>query len=810
MPDWRDRILKALTPGIARLSVAADPDGLLLEATLLEAIRERGFEIVTFEDPVAFRFDYESRFRSRWDRGEGAGLEVVVRTEGHDPAVLPYDLVQAGRRLSFGLDDLFPALAYPVVASLDRSDLDALHRAQERHRPGQLGDDATRDFVLRHVFDFAPELVRRPSDLLRLLLRRHYRGQRLPRLLDERLADLLRQDGAFASWPLTTILPDRDAFFVFLQERWPRFLDRLADGIGGGNRQDGEEARRPAQTSRTALYDTGSSNAGDGDRQDGEGRRPARTSHATSRNAGNAGDGGLKDTEGTSSFEIGGPADLPFDHEDVRVYIDNLFVEGMLRPVAHESGHALCREWAAVGVRIDPEADRLRRLRRLAEAVRATIPDADVHHREWLSFAYRWAELGVLLSETADPARAGSGSPTTESCSAQSDLDSPTTGSRAARADSDLPIAGPRATPADSGLPITGPRASRADSDPPIAGPRTTPADSGSPIADLRSARADSNAPIADLRSDVDRAFLAWIERRYAGLHNQPPAPPVMVHHLPRFLARRLADDPRGKVALVVVDGLALDQWLVLRDALAVQRPGLRFREGAAFAWAPTITSVSRQAIFAGTPPLHFPASILTTDREASRWTRFWADQGLAVRETGYAKGLGDGLPEGVRELVSRPAMRALGLVVDKVDKIMHGMALGAAGMHNQVRQWAGEGFMAGLLDALLDGGFAVFLTSDHGNVEAEGRGRPAEGAIAEVRGERARIYPDAVLRSRVKEGFPDAIEWPSVGLPEDCLALLAPGRTAFVREGERIVGHGGVSLEEVVVPMVEIERAAA
>ena len=54
MPDWRDRILKALTPGAARLTLAADPDGLLLEAALLEAIRKRGFEIVTFEDPAAF------------------------------------------------------------------------------------------------------------------------------------------------------------------------------------------------------------------------------------------------------------------------------------------------------------------------------------------------------------------------------------------------------------------------------------------------------------------------------------------------------------------------------------------------------------------------------------------------------------------------------------------------------------------------------------------------------------------------------------------------------------------------------------
>ncbi len=737
MPDWRDRILTELTPGVARLTLAADPDGLLLEAVLLEAIRERGFEVVTFEDHVEFRLDYESRFRSRWDRGEGAGLELVVRTGSCDPAALPCDLLQTGRRLSFGLDDLFPAFSYPVVASLDRSNLDALHRAQERHRPDRLGEDATRDFVLRHVFDFAPELVRRPSDLLRFLLRRHYRGQRLPRLLDDRLVQLLRQGGAFAAWPLEAILPDRDAFFAFLQERWPLFLDRLAGNAGNGGPQDLGRLAGNAGSGGSQDLDRLAGNVGGGDRQGAETRRPAQTSRTTSCNAG---DGDRQDAEGTPGFAIGGPADLPFDHDDVRVYIDNLFVEGMLRPVGHESGTALRGAWAAVGVRIDPEADRRRRLRRLAETVGATIPGTDANHRDWTAFAFRWAELGVLLSETAAATRTEPGSL----------------------------IAGPRAT------------------------------------------RADTGSSIAGLRADVDRAFLAWVERRYAGLHNQPPAPPVMVHHLPRFLARRLADDPRCKAALLVVDGLALDQWLVLRDALAIQRPGLRFREGAAFAWVPTITSVSRQAIFAGKPPFYFPSSLLTTDREASLWTRFWADRGLTVREAGYARGLGDGSPDGVRELLSRPKIRALGLVVDKVDKIMHGMTLGTAGMHNQVRQWAEEGFMAGLLDALLDDGFAVFLTSDHGNVEAEGRGRPAEGAIADMRGERTRIYPDAALRSRVKERFPDAVEWLGPGLPEDCLALLAPGRTAFVREGERIVGHGGVSLEEVVVPMVEIERAAA
>ena len=114
---------------------------------------------------------------------------------------------------------------------------------------------------------------------------------------------------------------------------------------------------------------------------------------------------------------------------------------------------------------------------------------------------------------------------------------------------------------------------------------------------------------------------------------------------------------------------------------------------------------------------------------------------------------------------------------------------------------------MAGLLDTLLDRGFSVFLTSDHGNVEAQGCGVPREKALAELRGQRARVYRDRGLRSRVATRFPEAIEWPTSGLPDDYFALLAPARRAFVRESERPVSHGGITLEEVVVPFVEIER---
>lgn len=46
--------------------------------------------------------------------------------------------------------------------------------------------------------------------------------------------------------------------------------------------------------------------------------------------------------------------------------------------------------------------------------------------------------------------------------------------------------------------------------------------------------------------------------------------------------------------------------------------------------------------------------------------------------------------------LVGHPKRRVVGLVIDQVDRILHGMELGTLGMHNQVRQWTREGYLAG------------------------------------------------------------------------------------------------------------------
>jgi hypothetical protein len=665
-PSWRDHILRELQPRLARLTLAADPDGLLLEEGVLAGIHARGFDLIAFEDPAAFRYAYESKYRERWDRGEATDLVVVLRAPRHNLDSLPFDLLQAGRKLEFSLVDLFPNLSAPVVDAIDRSHLEALWQAQAQHLRERLGENATKDFILRHLFGIAPETITEAAGLLRALLRLHYRDLRLPALLAERILFLLRQRSEFSEWPLEAIVPDRKAFFDFLQERWPIFLERYAP--------------EPDDTARHSPSGYG--------------------------------------------LRFPGPAELPLDDHDVRAYMDNLFLEGHLRPVAHARGDLLAKSWVRVGLQLAPDADRLRRFQGLLNLVEKTIPGPEARHADWLRFAQIWAELWAVRYSTDEEIAPG------------------------------------------------------------------------------------SNSRLEGLRVRVDEAFAAWMGHRYGGLHNQPPSPPVMVHNVGRHLARRLADDRQARLALLVMDGLSLDQWVTMREELATQHPRMEVESAAVFAWVPTLTPVSRQAIFAGRPPLFFADSLDMTDREPERWRQLWLEQGLQSSQVGYMKGAAVESLTAVEDLLSDSRLRVVGLVLDIVDRIMHGMQLGAVGMHNQVRQWIREGHLMSLLRLLAGRGYALFITSDHGNVEATGIGRPNEGAIAEERGERARIYSTDLLRRQVSAQFPEAIAWPTPGLPDGFFPLLASGRTAFAAPESRLVAHGGALLEEVVVPFAELRIA--
>jgi hypothetical protein len=424
---WRDPILAQFSrdiASVARLTVVADPDELLTERGIVDGIRERGFEIVPFEDHVAFRYAYERRFRQIWDRHNDTNLVVVLRATRSDINGLPFDLLEQAERdrrvLSFSLAELFPSLAPHVVLELDRAHLDDVSIAQQLFKPEPLGENATRDFLLRNVFQLDPVQIQSDADLLRALLRRHYSGKIVPKSLDERLIYLLRSSGRWEEWPFDRILPSRALFLEFLQERWPIFVK---DRFG---------------------------------------------SHK----------GGLHEEPKPHDLQFSGPDYLPFDHDDVRVYIDNLFTDGLLTPTRDVPRSLVEGTWVAVGVAGSEPADMTSRFRRLLELMDSNSPPPNSDHHAWMQAATRWAEIVALWW-----------------C---------------------LP----------------------------------------------GHVAAEDGHRFNVAHQQIERAFSEWMVAHYASLHSLSFLPrPIMLHQIPRYMAHRIAkSDGSAKLAIVVVDGLAMDQ----------------------------------------------------------------------------------------------------------------------------------------------------------------------------------------------------------------------------------------------------------
>jgi hypothetical protein len=147
--------------------------------------------------------------------------------------------------------------------------------------------------------------------------------------------------------------------------------------------------------------------------------------------------------------------------------------------------------------------------------------------------------------------------------------------------------------------------------------------------------------------------------------------------------------------------------------------------------------------------------------------------------------------------------VKVCGVVINRVDQMMHGETLGAANFQQQIASWGDGGYLKDLIKGLQGRGFKVFLTSDHGNIGCVGYGKVADGVLVETKGERTRIYESEVLREVALAKVPQAKAWPQIGLPPNFCTLFPNDDWAFALENTTVVAHGGPSIEEVVVPFV-------
>ena len=179
---------------------------------------------------------------------------------------------------------------------------------------------------------------------------------------------------------------------------------------------------------------------------------------------------------------------IPFDHDDVRVYIDNLFTEGILKPIECVAQTIKAAPWIQVGLKGETQAQQEVRFEELCKAVEEKVPNEDANAHAWLIFSLQYGQMQRVWNENAQALKT-------------------------------------------------------------VHGTR-----------------------YAELRRMIGKRFSDWVSTAYRGIYNYPAVNPVMVHHIPAFLANRMAQKEASKVAFLLIDGLAMDQWLLLKDTLWLRR----------------------------------------------------------------------------------------------------------------------------------------------------------------------------------------------------------------------------------------------
>lgn len=297
-----------------------------------------------------------------------------------------------------------------------------------------------------------------------------------------------------------------------------------------------------------------------------------------------------------------------------------------------------------------------------------------------------------------------------------------------------------------------------------------------------------------ELHNDVNAAFSHWLDKNYTGLSmqligKQPFIANQVVHHMAYYYRKH--PSPYKKLVLLVMDGMSFADFHLVRHYFSKYT---YMHVTGMFSQIPSITSISRQSIFSGKLPRDHDKPFESSDEEC-QWKAFWVEQGFKDSDIYYAKKTTEAIPVNIR---------IAGIVVNFIDEQMHHELQSGQGMYSSLKTWLESGELEQLVMKLREDGYTIFMTADHGNTTAQAVKRlKLPSAITENGSRRAVIYEKNVGTQELID-FP-VQEYSCVYMPDDYSYYVFDSGACFGDRDKEYVSHGGITIEEVVVPFIRI-----
>jgi CheY-like chemotaxis protein len=336
------------------------------------------------------------------------------------------------------------------------------------------------------------------------------------------------------------------------------------------------------------------------------------------------------------------------------------------------------------------------------------------------------------------------------------------------------------------------------------------------------------------LTSQVDQEFTKFYERNFEEWMAGPGEDVPMLSH--RLLPERLmpllqGDDPRP-IYLIVIDNLRLDQWELIEPM--IQDKWRVKRKAPYFSILPTATQYARNALFAGLNPAEIA-------RVHPQWWTDERDEGgknnheqelfeALLKRMGYSQRSAyfkvirhDYGRKFVDQFHTTKENGVTAVVYNFVDQLSHArtdsdvikqLTEGEAGYRSLTASWFKNSTLREAMDRMAEAGARVIVTTDHGTIRVE------DSVV--VRGERdtntnPRYKVGKNLGYDAKEVFevrnPEAFGLPRRNIADSYIFakghdfLVYPNnQSEHVRRFKGTFQHGGISMDEVIIPWVELD----
>jgi len=333
-----------------------------------------------------------------------------------------------------------------------------------------------------------------------------------------------------------------------------------------------------------------------------------------------------------------------------------------------------------------------------------------------------------------------------------------------------------------------------------------------------------------DLRKKCNFEFGGFVEKNYIEWINSDKPPVMSPDVIRRFVFPRLKKG--RKVYFIVIDCMRYDQWLAIEDLLA---PFYDIQRDNYFSILPTATPYSRNAMFSGLYPLdirrRYPDYWLEKSRDEFSKNRYEQElmqeqlrgSGLDRLSAKYIKIYQTEEANEIRKQVdSYRGIDFVAMVFNFLDILAHGrsqseilqeIAPNEGAFRSLMRSWFSHSALFEILRKMSRHDADVIITTDHGSILGQKASlvhgnRETSTNLRYKFGENINCDQKQTLLIRKPEEYRLPSESPSknyILAKENYYFVYPTNYHEYERQYQGTFQHGGISLEEMIIPCITL-----